>query len=238
MTVVVNYFADFVLYIVSLSFYVFLMGKILPAVFLKTKYINGKTHDRGLKKFVHPEGRAVLYEPIPSVRKYVKSYTLFTNNGYKFFQCKTDSFVKELSYDLIQYDNKNRVVDVLKVQEALNEIGKSSPIMLHNATSYISFELIRVNELEFEQEPHAYCNRWLFLAGVLAGAVLTFFLMLSTVTFFDTLVNMDLFYVKRTDVSVSAIIISSLLISIFFNGFLILSKKSKGVKVSFNVNKQ
>ncbi len=237
MTEVIKYFTDFVLYLTGLSFYVFLLGKIFPAVFLRTRYINGGTRDRGIKKIVHPEGRGILYEPIPSVRKYVKAYTLFTDNGYKFFQCKTDSYVKELAYNLIQYDNRDRVVDILKVKESLSQIGQSRPILLHSSTSYISFELARINDTEFKTQPHAYCNGWLFLGGILAGAVLTFLLMLLTLNFFDVLLGMDLFYVKRTDVSVFAVILSSVLISIFFNGFLILSKKLKGVKVSFNVNK-
>lgn len=129
----------------SFSLYMFLIASVIPKRLLKITY-DAKEHlGRGLEKFVYPDGRAVTYEPHPSIRKYVKKYALFTLDGYKYIQLCVADTVKSYSARIVSFDNRSRAIDNVDIFENLNSASSSRPLRLHGRTSYVAFVLTEVN---------------------------------------------------------------------------------------------
>ena len=143
MELVVAYIAKAVLLITSVVLYVYLFSKIIPNFIMKVglKNKNITTRDRGLKKFIYPDGRCVLYEPELAVRRYVKSYALYTEGGYKYIRCKAADGVGNLWYDVYAFDNKNKLIDVVAVAEELSLARYTASVALPPETSYVRFVL-------------------------------------------------------------------------------------------------
>ena len=55
-TTIMNYFAQGVLFILSFIIYVFIVGKLLPVIFLRPRYKGLKSNDRGLKRYTYENG--------------------------------------------------------------------------------------------------------------------------------------------------------------------------------------
>ena len=125
--------------------YIALLADIFPRLFLKLRCAVKENLGRGLKKYVFPTGRAVLYEPHPTVRKYLNKYLLFTNDGYKYLRCSFDFCVSKITYTVIMLDNKDKVIDVLSVTEDMRHVRASANVRLHSSTSYVAIVVNRVN---------------------------------------------------------------------------------------------
>lgn len=143
MELVVAYVAKAVLLITSVVLYMYLFLKIIPNFIMKAglKNKNITTYDRGLKKFIYPEGRCVLYEPELAARRYVKSYALYTEGGYKYIRCKVADGVGNLWYDVYAFDNRNKLLDVIWVAEELSLARYTASVALPPETSYVRFVL-------------------------------------------------------------------------------------------------
>ena len=148
-----------VLIILEFMLYFVLVATVAPKI-LKSYCAVRETSDRGLKKFKYPNGRAIAYEPHPRFRKYVKTYLLFTEDGYKYVRCKLDESVKDLKYSVVMFNNRNRVVDVIDVEE--NEIlsTQTTPVRLHPDTSYVSLVLDTVDETRLKHDAVLCCHSW------------------------------------------------------------------------------
>ena len=119
-------------------------GSILPMIFLRTRYSYGEGLGRGLKKYTYPDGRGVLYEPHPSIRKYIHKFLLFTREGYKYLKLSFDEGVGVIYYSVVMLNNRDKVVGVLDVDE--KPMGaESASILLHPDTSYVSVILRSVD---------------------------------------------------------------------------------------------
>lgn len=140
----------------TLTAYALLISEVLPKHLLKLNFNVSKYLGRGLERFTYPDGRAVTYEPHPSVRKYVGKYALFTLDGYKYLQLRVDSGVNSYTAKVIMYDNKNAIIDMLTVTENLASATDSSPIRLHHRTSYVAIVLESVNKVDLK--PESYLN--------------------------------------------------------------------------------
>ena len=138
--------------------YAILVGFVLPKCILKVQFNENLSTDRGMAKFVFPEGRGVTYEPHPSYRRYVNSYILYSQNGYKYLKCKAAEEVKKLIYEIYMFDNKNRVVDVLRINETFPKSTIGLAIPMHSATSYVKFELLETDSVTFENRKCAYID--------------------------------------------------------------------------------
>lgn len=141
---------------------------------VKIKCSVRKTADRGLKKYTYPDGRAVSYEPHPSIRKYINRYILLTSNGYKFFKCRLDTEVKHTDFSVIMFNSKNRVIDVLDVKVTNNLGNETQMIELHKDTSYVSVVLDSVNGMGIEHPNTLECKLWKLFAYVAAASTLNF----------------------------------------------------------------
>ena len=130
--------------------------------------------DRGLKKYLYPSGRAVSYEPHPSMRKYIQRYILFTNNGYKFFKCRLGEGVREGCFSLIMFNNKDRVVDILDVEVSNHSQNETPMLQIHKDTSYVSVVVDSVNGKAIEHPCLLECKLWKLLACVASATALNF----------------------------------------------------------------
>ena len=160
---------------IEIAAYVILIGSVFPKYIMKIRLSIIESTDRGLKKYIFPSGCGVVYEPHPSVRKYVPKYALFTNDGYKYVKCLLDKEVKELTYNVVMFNNQNKIVDVIDVSEKIGTELETEPLLIHQDTSYIALTVCSVNGEMTENRQLFYCR--LRDIGLYAAAVtlLSFF---------------------------------------------------------------
>ena len=103
--------------IVTLAVYAFLVKVIIPGYVVKRKYYIDGNLGRGLRKYKSEDGRAIIYEPHPSIRKYIKQYALVCDGGHKYLECNMDRGVNRLIYTVIMLDRNDKVIDALEVEE-------------------------------------------------------------------------------------------------------------------------
>lgn len=172
MEVIISYIAKVLVLITSMVLYIYLFSAIIPKFIMRLKCKKENTRDRGIKKFIYDNGRCVLYEPELSVREYVSNYALYTEDGYKYIKCKTARELKSIRYDVYVFDNRNKLIDIVNVNETLKEKGYTSAVMLPPETSYVRFVLRRAdamyssNKVIATYSPIRYC----ICAGVVAIA--------------------------------------------------------------------
>lgn len=133
--------------LMSIGIYVFLVGTVLPSLLLRFKC---PVMDRGLKKYTYPNGRGILYEPHPALRKHISSYVLFVDEGVKYVRCRWTNEVERVGYRVVAFDRRGRVADVLKVTDVIGPAGCSRRVSLPKETSYVTLLLDSVNEAKVE----------------------------------------------------------------------------------------
>ena len=183
MEIIIENIFLWVLYLAGLAIYAFLIAVIIPKYLLQVSGDPSHTLGRGLKKFVYPDGRAVVYEPHPSIRKYVKKYALFTLDGYKYVQLCIDSGVKDYVARVTMFDNRNKIIDSCEIYENVAMSRTPSPVKLHENTSYIAFSLLEVNRASLVRLNCAkmrICDMPLYFAAVFVATFLQFVHIVAT----------------------------------------------------------
>ncbi len=143
--IVMSYIAKGILVLVSLCVYILLVGNIYPMLFMRLRRVSGKNADRGIKKYVFPSGRCVVYEPELKTRNYIEQYELFSVNGTKYIKCKINAAIRDLCYYVLVYDNRDKLVDTLKIFEVVQKNGFTSSVKLPHNTSYVNIVPYKVN---------------------------------------------------------------------------------------------
>lgn len=219
--------------IIGAIVYVMVMSIVIPKS-LRLRYTDCESFDRGIKKYRYVQGRAVTYEPRPSMRKYIPMYALFTHNGYKYIRCKTDLSVWKLSYQIVMFDNEDRVIDTVTVTEQLAKLGETAAVMLHADTSYVSLELASVNEHRLQTTQKLVCP-WQSVALYTGLNVLATFLEMVAfvLSMQGLLVSLALGDVVNA-VNVGYLFISSLVLGLAVSAWTIRSHYAKGIKVMWH----
>jgi hypothetical protein len=125
--------------LVLTAIYVYLVASVYPWLTLHPAWRKRKPHtDRGLLRVKFPGGRGVVYEPDPRVRRYVPKYALFTSEGKKYIRLRVDQRVNYIRYDVVTFDRRGRLLDVLEVSERLTSAGSPRAVRLPTATAYAS----------------------------------------------------------------------------------------------------
>lgn len=179
MRVIIVSVATLAVLVAMLVLYIIVMNAVLPRVFMKMRSDIAQHLGRGLKKYTYPSGRGIVYEPHPSVRKYVKKYALFTNDGYKYLQCRTGKDVSKISYSVVMMDRHDAVIDVLDVNENPETKKKTAPLLLHQDTSYVALEIKSVNGYGIRNRGMFYYSLPLVVAYFIVTTLVSF----ATVTF-------------------------------------------------------
>ena len=215
---------------ISLAVYAVVMSSLFPKYLLKISYDVTPIMGRGLKKFVYPEGRAVLYEAQPSIRKYVDRYALFTLEGYKYLQLSIGAGVRSYSASIVMLNNKHKVIDVLLLTESTGGAKKSRPVRLHGDTSYVAVTLTSVNGIEEPSPVFAMTKLGEMIKYFLASAALSLLVMLQIS--FTVNECFDEFGVEAASVSSAILILPALLIAILTLAVHLVARAKNGIKVA------
>lgn len=229
--------SQLVIFIASAVCFFILIKTLIPAFSLKPKYSFDGKLGRGYKKYKYPSGRAVAYEPHPSIRKFINKYLLFVNDGYKYFKCRVDSGVKNLKFEVVMLNNRDKVIDVLSVKAAVGASSEIKEILLHQDTSYVALNLTSVNGEKVKKSEYCcYTVRRLLLYFLLVFAA-TF---LQSIVFAKTL-GAFLSFVTERNISLMTGPVTYLFFSIVAATLAVLLTAffgvRKGIGVSFNGKK-
>lgn len=188
--IIVTYAVKGILLITSIVLYVYLFSVIIPKGIMRIKLKYQGTCDRGLKKFIYPNGRCVLYEPELLIRKYIPLYALYTEDGYKYLKCKATERVSYLRYDVYAFDNRNKLIDIIGVAEAIGADRYTDNVSLPPATSYVRLVVRGVDNEYFSNRVLLRYSFVGYLLCALVVAVATAFeSMLMCMIVKDILVN-------------------------------------------------
>jgi hypothetical protein len=105
--------------------------------------------DRGLKKYLFPQGRAMVCQPASSSRAYIPQYILSDNNGERFLKCQLDPSVRSLRFRVFPFDANDRLLQVMEVEDPVHNPGLSTTVPLPLNTAYVSLGLLEVNDKSF-----------------------------------------------------------------------------------------
>lgn len=138
---IVLYIQDVVTVLAAIFIYVYLVSSVYPwlTMHLAWKQKRGSRivrGDRGLLRVKFPEGRGVIYEPDPRVRRYISKYALFAKDGCKYIRCRVDSRIAYIRYDVATFDRRGRLLDVQEVSERLTAEGETAAVRLPTRTAY------------------------------------------------------------------------------------------------------
>ena len=223
-----------VLAILCFTVYIFCIRDVFPKYILKRKYFMDKHLGRGLAKYTSSDGRAVVYEPHPSVRKYIKKYALVEREGHKYLECSIDSAVKKISYTVIMLNNKDEIIDVLKVNDITVKMTVTHPVYLHADTSYIALLPESVNGAKLSEDGICYYRARDIALFSLAMSVLSFIeyslLSLQLDVFLKRVTN----EVSNTAFRFSTALALSLLIGVISAAVIFLHCSKKNMKVTFH----
>jgi hypothetical protein len=145
-----------VLFIFEIILFLIATGSVLPSIFMRVRCSVRTTRDRGMQKYVFPDGRAVAYEPEPATRKYIHRYVLYVSEGYKYLKCRVDEGVGYINYTVVMFNNRNRVVDVIDVKEKSLKNAETGAVRLHPDTSYIALIPNSINGVRIHRDKIMY----------------------------------------------------------------------------------
>lgn len=129
--------------------YVFVTARLLPRLLLTPKARADEVSDRGLRRYTFQDGRAIVYQPAPAHRQYIRQYILSEHNGTRFLQCQTDERIFSIKYRILPFDEQDRPLDILDVEDPIfnTDNGKPRPVPLPPRTAYVSVEVQAVNDV-------------------------------------------------------------------------------------------
>ena len=148
----IAYIAKGLTLLISIILYIYLFSAVIPNFIMKLRLKNENTRDRGLKKLRYPNGRCVLYETELTIRKYISSYALYTEDGYKYIKCKAVHGVSVLRYDIYAFDVRNKLIDVIAVSEVLGADDYTESVPLPPDTSYVRFVLRKADDKYYSNQ--------------------------------------------------------------------------------------
>ena len=108
-----------------------------------------KSGARGIKKIAEVNGQSILFEPSMKWRKYVKQYVLSERSGKKQLTCKIHADIAYLSYDVVLFNNRDEVFNVLTVKEKIEKAGYTKTVDLPEETSYVAISVNEVDATDF-----------------------------------------------------------------------------------------
>lgn len=126
--------------VMAMLVYVYLVSSVYPWLCMHAVWIRGKDvssrGDRGVRRVRFPEGRGVVYEPHPSVQRYVPKYALYTRNGQKYIRLSVHPKASYIRYDVAVFNVRGRMLEVLEVSERITSVGVSRSVRLPDKTAY------------------------------------------------------------------------------------------------------
>lgn len=226
--VFVSLIANIIIALMSVVIYVLLISGVYPRLFVKWQ-TKKKIRDRGLEKYIFPEGRSVVYEPELKARKYIKQYALLCQDGNKYIKCFVNTKLRYIKYDVLVYNNMNELVDVIAVSEKLSSQEYSRAVPLPGATSYVSVVLRCADNMYVnEEEATTYSLRHM---GMFAGAVTVTTVIESLVVQACAEKIWDCFYRPQTFVQPGPILVKTIIAGIVCSALIVLTYYMRAKRV-------
>ena len=142
---IVIYISWIIIALTSFILYILAVSQWLPSLLIAKRRISGKVSDRGIKKYVFPEGRGVVYEPGRTSRGYMKKYMLLCYNGKKYLRCSFDDAVRSAYFELLIYNNQNKLIKTSDIYVPVGDTHYSEAILLPDDTAYVTLTLFKIN---------------------------------------------------------------------------------------------
>ncbi|MDE7164881.1 MAG: hypothetical protein K2O04_05620 [Clostridiales bacterium] len=161
--------------IVLVAVFLIVATLVLPKLFLHNKCALTGSIDRGIRRTVTRNGESCLYEPSPSIRKYIKKYVLTVCDDKKALVCKLGKSFKFLDYDIVVFDSQNKVRCILNVKEALRDSGYTRVIRLPDEAAYVSLNINGVDDIIFPRRVLSRVSSVKVLLFALCSAALVLF---------------------------------------------------------------
>lgn len=202
-----------------------------PRIILRERYYLGGSVGRGLKKFKYEGGRGVLYEPNPSVRKYIRSFALFTRDGYKHVMCRIGVGVNSLKYDVFMINMQGKVIDSITVSEDFYTGSFTQPQMVHEDTSYIAISITEANGKKLVPSAQRYYKLFDVVLFAVFMAAISFATLLLINFFVDSVIAPITGAVSMAVSDIIIFSIPSVIISVISSVIVLASSAKKGIKV-------
>ncbi|MBE6684062.1 MAG: hypothetical protein E7592_00215 [Ruminococcaceae bacterium] len=222
---------EILLCLISIAIYVFAVGSVLPSWLLRLRC---SVQDRGLNKYTYPSGRGILYEPHPTLRKYVSSYILFVDNGVKYIRCKATDGVERISYSVAVFDRHGKVIEVLKTTDVIGPAGCTRRVALPKETSYVTLMLDAVNEKKIDSATQLTLDKKKGIAFgglVVVLTVIEAFIIRAMMLKAVNLVRVYLMGDSALEISGAFVFVAAVVISAVGLGAMFLKKRKGGLKI-------
>ena len=227
---IVSYVLLGVLVFASLLLYVFSISCLLPHFLLKLQGQAKDIRDRGVRKYLFEQGRAIVYEPAFAIRKYISQYILSTQNGERFLTCKINRRVTSLQYSVSVFDADDRLLTVLDVSDPVDipEMGRAVPLPYN--TAYVSVSVKEVNGMAVAS--HAPLSLSWIRIGIFAlcTVVLTVIEALVVKSVLRFFADLLFSYSDKATVGNGYTVFTAILIGIFYAALVLLIHHSRDIK--------
>ena len=200
----------------AVGIYVFLVASVYPWLTMRLAWRRKHPYaDRGIKRVKFPAGRGMVCEPDLRVRRYVPRYALFVSDGIKYIRMQTHPRVNYLRCDVVTFDSRGRLLDVLEVAERLTSAGITKAVRLPTATAYACVIPRRVDG--------EYVGEELAVGYSVRGTVICSALIIATTILVGGLLHGELAYLLN-DMTVSrpAAVVLSALLGMLMAGWVVL----------------
>ena len=137
----------------SAILYVFLVAQKLPKAYLRAAYPSSVLKDRGLKKMVFENGRAIVCAPSAHSVKYIHQYILSCNEGQKYIQCKLNPEIFSIVYDVAAFNTDDQLIETVRIRESVAQPGLSKSALLPPKTAYAFVIVKEVNHNPITDAP-------------------------------------------------------------------------------------
>ena len=189
---VVIYMSLAIIAAASIILYVMSMSQWLPRFLIAKRRVSGKLSDRGIKKYVFPDGRGVVYEPGLISRTYMKKYMLFSYKGKRYIRCMFDDEVRNVYFEIVIFNNQNKIIKTMDVFVPIENTHYSEAILLPDDTSHVNIAVMRVNGVNVKQSDndrkwlvrHLWRGRLIYTGVVSAATLLESYFLMTVVKYF------------------------------------------------------
>jgi len=158
------------IFVVAISAY--FTAVVLPRIFLRLRYTITDSKDRCIKRIYEVNGQSLIFEPEEKWRKYVKQYILAERHGKKEFICKVDKDLNYIVLDVAVFNCQNKLCDVIRIKDFVGESGMTGVVTLPEETSYVSVNVVRVENDLFEDKLSGTLAKGRMFKFVLVNAML------------------------------------------------------------------
>ncbi len=209
---VVLYTSFGIVAVASVILYILAVSEWMPSLLIAKRRVSGALYDRGIEKYVFPEGRGVVYQPGLASRRYMKKYMLFSYEDKKYIRCMFDQNVRSAYSEIIIYDNQNKIIKTVDLFTPVGDTSYSEAILLPEQTSHVCVSVLKVNGKDVEGDPreskwlkrHLWKRRGIFAAMAVAVTFVESTLLVSLLNYF-----LDLFLEKGFKTTFEAYVGSS-----------------------------